>query len=380
MTTDTVGGVWAYALELISALGRGGVQVALATMGAPLDADQRRQVERLHGLEVYESDYKLEWMDDPWRDVLEAGQWLLDLEQLVRPDVVHLNGYAHGALPWQAPRLVVGHSCVLSWWRAVKGEDAPPEWDTYRHQVRRGVQAADAVVAPSIAMLVALDRHYGPLRNARVISNARAGYSFRYAQPYRKEPFVFAAGRLWDEAKNIAALERVARSLSWPVYVAGNQLHPNGSPQQGLSSVHPLGCLDVGEVAAWMKRASIYCLPARYEPFGLSVLEAALCGCALVLGDIPSFRELWDGAAVFVPLDDDEALRAALQGLINDPAQRQALAERARDRATLYPPNRMAASYLEVYQELTASHAQQRAQHTAVRLDSLPQHELVGQP
>ncbi len=32
-------------------------------------------------------------------------------------------------------------------------------------------------------------------------------------------------------------------------------------------------------------------LPARYEPFGLSVLEAALSGCALVLGDIPSLRE-----------------------------------------------------------------------------------------
>ena len=35
-------------------------------------------------------------------------------------------------------------------------------------------------------------------------------------------------------------------------------------------------------------------LPARYEPFGLSILEAALSGCALVLGDLPSLRELWD--------------------------------------------------------------------------------------
>ena len=35
------------------------------------------------------------------------------LERRLRPDVVHLNGYTHGALPWRAPVLVVGHSCVL---------------------------------------------------------------------------------------------------------------------------------------------------------------------------------------------------------------------------------------------------------------------------
>ena len=40
--------------------------------------------------------------------------------------------------------------------------------------------------------------------------------------------------------------------------------------------------------------------------FGFSVLEAALSGCALVLGDIPSLREIWGDAALFVPPDDTE--------------------------------------------------------------------------
>ena len=39
-----------------------------------------------------------------------------------KPDIVHLNNYVHAALPFRAPKLVVGHSCVLSWWRAVKRE------------------------------------------------------------------------------------------------------------------------------------------------------------------------------------------------------------------------------------------------------------------
>ena len=42
------------------------------------------------------------------------------------------------------------------------------------------------------------------------------------------------------------------------------------------------------DIRPWFARAGIYALPAVYEPFGLSVLEAALSGCALVLGDIPS--------------------------------------------------------------------------------------------
>jgi hypothetical protein len=74
-------------------------------------------------------------MEDAWEDVRLSGEWLLDLEERIQPDVVHLNGYAHGALPWRSPTLIVGHSCVLSWWEAVKGEPAPPSWDRYHQEV-----------------------------------------------------------------------------------------------------------------------------------------------------------------------------------------------------------------------------------------------------
>src|SRR5690349_14298452 len=120
MTTDTVGGVWVYALELAAALTRRGHEVALAAMGRRLSADQRREVNGCRGLQVYESDYKLEWMEDPWTDVERASNWLLGIEAEIGPDVIHLNGYSHGALPWSAPILIVGHSCVLSWFRAVR--------------------------------------------------------------------------------------------------------------------------------------------------------------------------------------------------------------------------------------------------------------------
>src|SRR5215217_2709630 len=101
MTTDTIGGVWHYALELAARLGDAGVKVALASMGTPVSGFQRAQIVRLSNLKLYESAYKLEWMPDPWRDVRRAGAWLLELEHELKPDVIHLNQYAFGDLPFR---------------------------------------------------------------------------------------------------------------------------------------------------------------------------------------------------------------------------------------------------------------------------------------
>jgi glycogen synthase len=344
ITADTVGGVWTYALELARALAPLGVAPAVATMGAPLTASQRRESA---GLDIYESAFKLEWMEDPWDDVARAGDWLLELEARLRPDVVHLNGFVHGALPWRAPLLVVGHSCVLSWWRAVRGGEAPASWDRYRREVATGLLAASAVAAPTRAMLESLRQDYGPLPRCSVILNGRDAAPF---PPGPKEPLLFTAGRLWDEAKNLAALEAVAPHLPWPVFVAGENRHPEGGVRE--SPLQLLGRLTEEDLAAWLGRAAIYALPARYEPFGLSALEAALAGCALVLGDIPSLREVWGDAALYAPPGDAAALEAALAGLIADEPCRSAMAARARRRALAYTPARMARAYAAVYASL----------------------------
>lgn len=352
MTADTVGGVWSYALELAKGLDKYGTQVVLAAMGNPLNREQCDAVGEIPNLSVEESSFKLEWMQDPWREVDLAGQWLLELEEDAKPDVVHLNGYAHGALPWKAPVLVVGHSCVLSWWVAVRGEPPPEMWTTYRQRVTRGLHAADFIVAPSRAMASSLNEHYGPL-SVRVIPNGRRADLF---EPAAKEPFVLSIGRLWDEGKNIGALECVAPDLSWPVYVAGDAKNPEGTTVT-QDNLQALGVLPVPALADWLRRASIYALPARYEPFGLSILEAALAGCALVLGDIPSLRENWDDAAVFVSPNDGECLRDAIQDLIKDKERREALASCARVRALQFTAERMAAGYFSVYTELKSLQA-----------------------
>jgi glycogen(starch) synthase len=341
MTADTVGGVWTYALELVDALAAHDVHVVLATMGAPQRPDQRRAAAASRAVEVHDGGFRLEWMDDPWDDVAAAGEWLLALSDRVRPDVVHLNEYAHAALPWGVPTVVVAHSCVLSWWRAVKGTDAPSSWDRYRGAVSGGVAAAKAVVAPTRSMARVVDRLHAPPAPCRVIPNGRRGPRATAA----KADVVAATGRFWDEAKNVAALARVAGGLPWPLLLAGDL------PVSAEGPV-ALGRLTAPEVEALLARASIFAAPARYEPFGLGILEAALAGCALVLGDIPSLRENWEGAAVFVDPDDDDDVATGIRRLIDDQPRREEIAERGRRRAAVFTPDRMAGAYAGLYEDL----------------------------
>ncbi len=182
MTGDTVGGVWQYSLELSGALIERGYQVVLITMGALPTREQRAEADAVKGLVHIPSAYKLLWMDDAWPQVEAASQWLLDLAQQVRPDVVHLNDFGHGDLPWPAPVLTVAHSCVMSWWRAVHACEAPATWTRYRQSVTSALRAADAVVAPSHAMLHALQREYGDVRRARVIANGRSDLARQRAE------------------------------------------------------------------------------------------------------------------------------------------------------------------------------------------------------
>ena len=350
MTADAVGGVWRYAVDLGGERRRRGLRVTVAVMGPPPSVQQRGEA-RHAGIDVVDRPYRLEWMDDPWVDVERAGQWLLDVARQINPSLINVNGYAHAALPWGAPVTVVAHSCVRTWWKAVRQEPAPASVNRYSTAVDAGLAAADAVVAPTKAMGAALASEYATRRAVRVIPNGSYVPATEPQRIPRKEPFVLAAGRMWDEAKNIKALCAIASAIDWPIYVAGDARGPAGQLCE-VSNVHLLGRLPAASLASWYRRAAIYALPARYEPFGLSVLEAAAAGCALVLGDIPSLRENWDGAARFVAPDDHDRLAAALRGLIAHRAARADLARRAAERAEMFTIDRTAESYLQLYQSL----------------------------
>jgi glycosyltransferase involved in cell wall biosynthesis len=133
------------------------------------------------------------------------------------------------------------------------------------------------------------------------------------------------------------------------IAVAGSLEGPDGETAPPAGPLRVLGALPHTALMAEMAAADVYVGMSRYEPFGLAPLEAAARGCALLLSDVPSFREIWGGAARYCRSAAD--LRAALLDLAaGSPPARQA----ARQRAARYTIARTAAAYARLYARLGA--------------------------
>lgn len=351
LTTDNIGGVWTFTLNLAKGLKTHGVDVSVAVIGNELTENQKKESDFVDR-HFFES--RQEWMQNPWEDIEKAGYWLLDLEQQLHPDLIHLNSYSFGSLPWDIPVVITAHSCVLSWWEAVNHASAPEEWSMYKDYVLNGIKSADIVAAPSYSMLRSIEKFYGPLKNGRVIRNG-ADISMYHTE--RKEDIVFCMGRLWDKGKNIRSVLKAASSIDYPIYIAGDF---SGNEFEDIPfNVHFTGQLSHENIISWLSRAGIYLLPVIYEPFGYTFLEAALSNCALITGDIDSMNEIWKDAAVYVDPENASEISSQVNMLMADKYRRQLMADRAHKRATsYYTHDIMASEYISLYRILAESPAE----------------------
>lgn len=349
MTTDTVGGVWNYSVQLCRVLNEYGIEVHLAAMGSWPSEAQLKEVSGLKNTLLYKSDYKLEWMQDPWYDVEQAGKWLNSIYHTIQPQIIHFNNYAHLGKEWDSPTLTVFHSCVKTWWQAVKGTSAPSNWDKYSAAVAESLNSSDVVVAPTKAILKEAISTHGITSETKIIYN---GIEIISSERNKKEDMILCIGRVWDEAKNLKSLSEIAKDLPWSVYVVGNNVDPNTGKTVEIENVNFLGELSQNEVSKGMQRASIFVSPTKYEPFGLAILEAASAGCALVLSKLDTLEELWDGAATFFNAEDKTEAEEKILQLINHEELRKELSEKAEKRSKDFSAERMGSEYISLYREL----------------------------
>jgi glycosyltransferase involved in cell wall biosynthesis len=349
LVTDTVGGVWVYSLELARALRPLGIETLLAVMGPSPSAKQRDEAAEF---QLNDTGLPLEWLDTNATELRHAGEAIAEIAEREQADIVQTSSAALLAdVHFAQPCVAVQHSCVASWWAAVKGTPLPPEFEWRRELVECGLQRASAIVAPSIAFAAETARVYDIAAPVRAVHNGRGAMTFSQIP---QGEFVFTAGRLWDEGKNVATLDRAAARLNVPFQAAGPSRGPNGA-QISFDRLQSLGELSAARVAGLLAARPIYASAALYEPFGLSVIEAAQAGCALVLSDIPTHREIWGDAALFVPARDDAGFASAIEVLLDDPDERRQLGRRARARASLYTPERMARGMADIYARVSVS-------------------------
>jgi glycosyltransferase involved in cell wall biosynthesis len=352
MTADAVGGVWQYALDLAQGLRAYDTETTLCVLGPRPRPEQFAAARRIPGLKLICLDLALDWTADSPEQVLDTAAAVVAVAHDQGGGVVHLNSPALAAGPsFPVPVVAVCHSCMATWWQAVRTRPLSRQFRWHKDLMAQGLGKADAVVAPSGAFSHAIAETYKLPAAPTIVYNGRRP-CMRESLPEGSEvpgnTFAFTAGRLWDEGKNLRTLDAAAARLSMPVIAAGPTKGPNRASIK-FTHVQALGSLTDGQLAEWLAAKPIFVSTARYEPFGLAVLEAAEAGCALVLSDIPTFRELWEGAARFVPAQDEAAVANAVQELADDARQRTLYASAARRRARRYTAEVMAAKVRAIY-------------------------------
>ncbi|WP_225425448.1 glycosyltransferase family 4 protein [Pelagerythrobacter rhizovicinus] len=351
MTADAVGGVWQYATDLVRALSDHGAHVTLAVMGPSPSVEQRRKVEGVAGVDLLDTGLPLDWLTRSPEPVRCAARKLAELAREIGADVVHCNSpILAGAARFPVPVVAVAHGCITTWWETVRGDELDPALTWHRDLTRKGLLSAEVTVAPSAAFAEILRETYELPRTPRAIHNGR------YPLPPTgrgsgEHLFALTVGRLWDEGKNMAVLDRAAASAATPMLAAGASESPSGK-RIPLHHLQLCGKLDEHELATLLAKRPIFASAAIFEPFGLAVLEAAMAGCPLVLSDIPTFRELWGGAAIFISHADAEGFADAIDRLAEDRGERARLGEAARERAARYTPQASAAATAALYGSL----------------------------
>jgi glycosyltransferase involved in cell wall biosynthesis len=354
MSGDAMGGVWTYALELAQGLGRRGIEVHLAVLGPAPSPSQRHEARRIRRLEVIVPGLPLDWTARSEAALAEVPEALKALALNSGADVVHLNAPAHaGVAPWQLPLTVAAHSCVATWWRSMNGGALPEDLAWRARRTAAGLSVADAIIAPSRTFARALADTYGGDLPVVAVPNGRRRMN---GTLHQEKHGVLTAGRLWDPAKNVATIDEAARISGATIHAAGPTCGPNGE-YAVLAHLAMLGTLSDAELMRWYRSAAVFVSASRYEPFGLAVLEAAQAGTALLLSDIETFRELWDGAAMFVTSDDACAYAEALGRLASDEPRRRDLAIRAQARGRHWSAEQMVAATLSVYAHVLREHA-----------------------
>jgi glycosyltransferase involved in cell wall biosynthesis len=288
-------------------------------------------------------------MENPWKDIELTGDWLMKIKKEVQPDLVHLHTYSLGNLEWNVPVIMTFHSSVLSRWEAVHHELAPDNWNIYRKNTSKGIQAATFIIASNFSMLNDAEKYYGTFRNKRVIYNGR---DRRLYKTSKKEKFVFSMGRIQDEALNINLILKAASAIKYPVFIAGDK---SSVKEKGLpANVHFTGPLSQEEMIVWLSKAAVFALPALYDPFGYAFLEAAFSSCALIGGNIQSLKEIWGDSMIYADTRRADLLANMINKLMTDENRLESYGSKALQQAiSKYTLQTMVHEYADLYHGLS---------------------------
>ena len=354
VTSEATPELWEYTSDLVTGFASRGIDVTLALLGAPPSPSQLRILEILPNVRIEVTRLPSVVSAESATDLSQATSTLLAAANEFAVDLVHLHSpMLAGTKRWTMPVVASNFSCSGTWWSTKSTGQMPADlmWRTRATAI--GMSILDCVIAPTWAHACAVTDFYGAgLSLVSVPIGRRPSLKINPSA----EKFVFSAGDIWHEGWNASTMDKIAGSLTVPMYCSGEPRSLSGSTVQ-LKNLRCLGQIDSQNKDVVLGQASVFISAATYDPVGIHVLDAARAGAALVLSDLPGYREFWEGAAVFVnPRNADDFVGAA-ESLLGNSQWRAEMALNALDRSREYGTERMLQGLLHVYAAVLAKRA-----------------------
>jgi L-malate glycosyltransferase len=167
------------------------------------------------------------------------------------------------------------------------------------------------------------------------------------------DDFIRTAARIFEQRADVEFV------------IAGADKSSRGENRTNLEKlIAELGVNDQIKLPGWIEDIpellatfDLFVSPARAEPFGLSIVEAMAAGVPVIATASEGAREIIQDRETgrLVPIGDTHALAEAIRDLLDNPAERERLAQNAqRDARTRFSLSRMVDRTEQVYTEVTA--------------------------
>jgi glycosyltransferase involved in cell wall biosynthesis len=183
-----------------------------------------------------------------------------------------------------------------------------------------------------------------------------------------RQPYVLTLSAKNLETKNLSAVVEALAicrrevGLAVQVVVAGQPegfQEAAGQRAAAMENTLLTGFIPAPDLPKLYRSADVFLIGSKYEGFGLPLLEAMSCGCAVVCSNGGSLAEVAGMGAVMVNPDDPLQMGREVSRLLGDPDARAELKSRARERAALFSwekaARETASAYFQAAQESNSS-------------------------
>ncbi len=166
----------------------------------------------------------------------------------------------------------------------------------------------------------------------------------RVASEAPDHSLVLVGARPWAEGRPVYG------SGAW----TGRELEDALAARDLDDRVSVLGQVRNDVLAVLYSAADVFVFPSLFEGFGLPVLEAMACGCAVVASNRSALPEVVGDAGLLADPDDHDGFADTVLGVLKDPRLRSRLVAAGRERAGAFSWTRTAQETCAVYRAAVA--------------------------